>query len=81
MKKYLSVLLAAVMILSLLAGCGSKPAETPVNPARHRRRRVLYPASPLPVFLRGLKQSTALMVVKLLRNRSIAPCMWVKWIP
>ena len=48
MKKYLSVLLAAVMILSLLAGCGGKPAETPVNPGPTPETPSPTPSEPTP---------------------------------
>ena len=33
MKKYLAFLLAAMMLLSCLAGCGNQPAETPTQPS------------------------------------------------
>ena len=33
MKKYLAILLAAMMLLSCLAGCGNQPAETPTQPS------------------------------------------------
>ena len=33
MKKYLALLLALVMMMSLMAACGSKPAEEPEAPA------------------------------------------------
>ena len=38
MKKYLSLLLAVVMLVSVLAGCGGEKASDPTNPGRQSTR-------------------------------------------
>ena len=45
MKKYLSLLLSVVLVLSLLAGCGSK-TETPSAPANNTPAEPAAPAAP-----------------------------------